>query len=394
MTSTPKRILPLIVAAQFSCTSLWFAGNAVVEDLIENYGLSNGALGHLTSSVQFGFIVGTLLFALLSIADRFSPSKVFVVCATSGAIVNLLALLPGQSLLSLLAVRFATGLLLAGIYPVGMKIAADHHEKGLGKALGFLVGALVLGTAFPHLVKGLLHDLPWQTVFALTSGISVIGGMVLYLGVPDGPFRRRSPKIDLTASFRVFKARSFRSAAFGYFGHMWELYAFWAFAPILLLTYNRLHTGAALNVSLYSFFIIAAGGAACVVGGYLAMRHGSAKVAVTALSVSGSCCLLSPFVFVLPAYLFIAFLVVWGLAVVADSPQFSTLVAQAAPKENTGTALTIVNCIGFAITIVSIETITYLHHSGYSQWMYLLLAPGPAFGIVAMLAKSRQQIHV
>jgi len=156
----PKWILPIIVISQFGCTSLWFASNGVMSDLVTNFGLINSALGHLTSAVQFGFISGTLVFALLTIADRFSPSKVFLISALLGASFNALVIWEGNNLMSLLALRFFTGFFLAGIYPVGMKITADYYKKGLGKSLGFLVGALVLGTAFPHLLKGLTETLP------------------------------------------------------------------------------------------------------------------------------------------------------------------------------------------------------------------------------------------
>ncbi len=382
------KVLPIIVLTQFACTSLWFAGNAVSQDLVWVYQLGEGTLGHLTSSVQFGFISGTLVFALLGISDRISPSRVFMLCAFLGAGANLLALLPSQTLFSLILIRFSTGFFLAGIYPVGMKIASDYHEKGLGKALGYLVGALVLGTAFPHLIKSFGQSLSWPVVFILTSVISALGGLVMFLFVPDGPFRRKSLQLNLRASFDVFKKKDFRQAAFGYFGHMWELYTFWAFIPIMLALYRDSWPQTDFNISLLSFLIIGVGSASCVLGGYVSAIKGSKWVAGTSLTVSGACCLLSPFGYQLPFPLFILFLLIWSTTVIADSPQFSTLVAQSAPKENTGTALTIVNCIGFSITIFSIETIQWLFHHVEPSMALLALAPGPALGIWSILRKA------
>ncbi|MFK7933221.1 MAG: nitrate/nitrite transporter [Saprospiraceae bacterium] len=376
----PNHILPTIVLAQFLCTSLWFAGNAVMSDLVQQFALPTTALGHLTAVVQFGFIIGTLLFAILTIADRYSPSKVFLICAWLGAISNLGTIWEGNSLTSLLFFRFMTGFCLAGIYPVGMKIAADYFDKGLGKSLGFLVGALVLGTAFPHLLKGFSAELPWRNVLIATSTLAAIGGTLLWFFVKDGPFRKASKGFDVTAIFRVFKKRPFRGAAFGYFGHMWELYAFWTFVPLLLQTHNTL-TNNNLSVSLWSFIIIGIGGLGCVVGGYLAQVLGTRTVAISALTISGLCCLVSPFAFGLPTFGFLGFLLIWGVSVVADSPLFSTLVAQNAPVAIKGTALTIVNSIGFFITIWSIQL---LNNWTLTTYIFLILAVGPLFGLVSL----------
>ena len=385
----PKWILPVIVLTQLCCTSLWFASNAVITDLMVNFGLESSALSHLTSAVQFGFISGTLSFALLNIADRYPPARVFFCSALSAALFNVLAILEGNGLVSLLLLRFMTGFFLAGIYPVGMKIAADYYEKGLGKSLGYLVGAVVMGTAFPHFVSGFDDALPWRMVFVITTGLSLFGGLMMVLLVPDGPFRKPSQKLELTALFTVFRNRNFRGAAFGYFGHMWELYAFWAFVPVMLSTYNALNPGINLSVSTLSFLIIGGGGVACVIGGYISQRIGSRNTGGTALFLSGVCCLVSPLFFMTAsATVFGSFLFFWGLVVVADSPQFSTLVAQHAAPETKGTALTIVNCIGFSITIFSIQLMNMLNQMFDSQYLYIVLAVGPALGLWALLGKQ------
>jgi len=383
-----KHILPFIVIAQFCCTSLWFAGNAVMNDLVTTFSLDDSALGNLTSAVQFGFITGTLIFALFTIADRFSPSKVFFTCAIIGASFNLGTMLEGNTLMSLLGLRFMTGFFLAGIYPVGMKIAADYFEVGLGKSLGYLVGALVVGTAFPHLLKGYSSVLPWKQVIMITSILASMGGVMMLFGVPDGLFRRPSQQLDFKALFKVFEKPDFRSAAFGYFGHMWELYSFWAFVPVMILTYMQLHPDVVINIPVWSFVIIGLGGLACVIGGYIAPTFGTKKTAGIALLCSGICCLISPFVFQIGTpFIFLGFLVFWGLVVIADSPLFSTLVAQNAPVEIKGTALTIVNSIGFAITIISIQIITMLSTWGNPTYVYVLLSFGPLVGLIALFGK-------
>ncbi|RMG86105.1 MAG: MFS transporter [Bacteroidetes bacterium] len=385
-----KYILPVIVLAQFCCTSLWFAGNGVMGDLVSNFGLAQSALGHLTSAVQLGFISGTLVFAILTIADRYSPSKVFAGSALLGAAFNMGLMWSGNTLGTMLAGRFLTGFFLAGIYPVGMKIAADHFERQLGQSLGFLVGALVVGTAFPHLLKGISAGIPWRAILGATSGLAVAGGLLMVAWVPDGPYRQAGQRMDFSACMRVFREAEFRSAAFGYFGHMWELYTFWAFVPVMLQTYVARHPATSLNVPVISFLVIGLGGAACVLGGFLSQKLGVKRTAFGALALSGLCCLVSPVAFELPvAWGFVGFLIFWGLVVIADSPLFSTLVAQSAAPAIKGTALTIVNSIGFAITIVSIQWINALRNWTDSDAIYLFLAIGPALGLWALSRGGR-----
>lgn len=285
----------------------------------------------------------------------------------------------------LMTFRFLTGFSLAGIYPVGMKIASDYFQKGLGKSLGFLVGALVIGTAFPHPLRGMNDFLPWRMVLISTSGITAIGGFLMLLLVPDGPYRKPGQKPDLKAFFKVFKNQNFRSAAFGYFGHMWELYAFWSFVPLMLTTYLNRHPETQFNIPLLSFSIIALGGPACVLGGFISEKFGTKKTAASALFVSCICCLVSPFFFYLNSeILLIGFLIFWSLFVIADSPLFSTLVADNASAEIKGTALTITNSIGFAITIVSIQLLNMLKESFDETYIYTVLAIGPVVGLAAL----------
>ncbi|WP_422861646.1 MFS transporter [Flagellimonas sp. W118] len=383
----PKHILSTIVIAQFLCTSLWFAGNGVLTSLIATLEVGT-SLGNITAAVQFGFIIGTLLFAMLTLTDRFSPSKVFLWCAILGALSNLALVWGGAGTTHIFLSRFFTGFFLAGIYPVGMKIAADYFDKGLGKSLGYLVGALVIGTALPHFLKWASAVFPWQYVIYATSSLAILGGFLMVALVPDGPFRKPSQNLNLTACFSIFKKKDFRAAAFGYFGHMWELYTFWAFVPVLIAIYMELHGINLFRVSFWSFWIIAIGGLACVIGGYISLRKGVKTTATTAIFLSGICCLISPLALLYASLpVFILFLLFWGMVVIMDSPLFSTLVAQNAPVEIKGTALTIVNCIGFAITIVSLQVIGALQTYIPYQYLFMILAIGPLFGLLSLRRK-------
>jgi MFS family permease len=385
----PKHILPVIVLSQFFCTSLWFAGNGVMHELQTTFLLNENALGHITSVLQFGFIAGTLLFAMLSIADRYAPSNVFFVSAILGALCNIVLIWQGNSYISILVFRFFTGFFLAGIYPVGMKIAADYYQKGLGKSLGYLVGALVIGTAFPHLLKEIKGNLSWEFVIITTSTLAFLGGILMLCFVPNGPYRKPSQKIDFNAIPKIFKQQYFRKAAFGYFGHMWELYAFWAFVPSMLHLFNKTQN-ATFNIPIASFSIIAIGGLACVLGGYISQKVGVKQVAMSSLALSCLCCLLFPLLFsVGSAIVFIIFLLFWGMVVIADSPLFSTLVAQSAPPALKGTALTIVNCIGFFITIISIQLLNTLQTWTNTPTILTVLAFGPLIGLMVLLGKKR-----
>jgi len=370
---------------------LWFVGNAILPDIQKHLSVQNNAAGNITSVVQFGFIAGTLIFAIFSIADRFASAKVFFVSSLIAAFSNVAIIWFAKNLAGLYLLRFLTGFFLAGIYPVGMKIASDWYDKGLGKALGLLVGALVFGTALPHLLRSNMYALPWTQVLVFTSSFAVAGGLLVLLFVGKGPYRKPATRFQFSAIFQVFKSADFRSAAFGYFGHMWELYTLWAFVPYIFSFYNS-GSHPALNIPLWSFLIIAAGGIGCIAGGYVSQKTGSSRVAFFALLTSGLCCLCSYAIFHLPPIFFLLTLILWGVAVAADSPQFSTLVARTAIPEYKGTALTIVTCIGFAITIVSIQFINYLQDWIKIDSLFVLLAPGPLIGLMFLfrLLKERK----
>ena len=384
-----KAILPTIVLLQFLCTSLWFAGNAVIPDLVKEMGVSAQFLAQATSAVQLGFVAGTLAFAVMALSDRFSATKVYFVSACIAGAFNLGILFTLIDSETIFVLRFGTGFFLAGIYPVGMKIAADHFKEKLSSALGLLIGALVLGTAFPHLIKSITQNLPWQMVFKTTSALAFLGGLAMVLFVKSGKPSKTNTPIRFTAFLEGFSLPAFRSAAFGYFGHMWELYSFWAFVPWMLTAWNQF-THTHLSIPLYSFLIIAIGFPTSVLSGQLSLQFGAKKIATIALACSGACCLVSPlFLQVQEVWVFLGFLFFWSMMVIADSPLFSSLVAKNAPIKSGGSALTIVNCIGFTITIFSIITIQQLAVFIAPRFLYLVLGIGPVFGLIGMYQKQQ-----
>jgi len=371
----PAWVLPAIVIGQLLATSVWFAVNAVIVALQPAWGVDGGE-GIVTTAVQLGFISGTLAYAVLALADRFHPSRVFLVSAAIAAAANLATIPVAESFPAVLAFRFLAGFFLAGVYPVGMKIAAGWYRGGLGQALGFLVGALVLGSASPHLLQAVGADWQWQAVIAGTSLAALLGGVLVAL-VPEGPHLARGGAVRFAGVLAAFRHPRFRASALGYFGHMWELYAFWAFVPVWLLA--RGIEGPAM--STLAFAVIGIGALGCAGGGRFTRRHGSGRVALAQLSVSGACCLLSPLMYPAPVAVLVPFLLLWGLTVAGDSPQFSTLNAHNAPRDVVGSALTLVNSIGFAVTVVSLALLEHLQNAVPPAWLLLPLALGPLVGL-------------
>ena len=376
----PRRVLPILVLAQFLGTSPWFAVNAVMPDLQRDFGWPASAVGTLTSAVQFGFIAGALVFALLAVADRFAPRRVFLLCALSAATCTVAAAATASSFAALVFWRALTGFMLAGIYPVGMKIAAQWFPRGLGAAMGLLIGALVLGSASPHALRALSAGWPWATVFGgVASACALAGGLLVWL-VPEPPVKVvRAPGLNLRALASLVTDAKVRASVFGYFGHMWELYTMWVLVPTVLAT--RLG-GAALSWA--AFWVLGAGALGCAAGGWLALRVGSARVAGAQLLTSGLCCVAAPWMLQAGTPLFLAWLLLWGTTVAGDSPQFSTLTAMNAPRDGVGSVLTLTNSIGFGISIASILLFVSLAQTLPLASLLPWLGLGPLLGLLAL----------
>jgi MFS family permease len=378
--AVPRHILPVLVVAQFAGTSLWFAVNAVMPDLQRELGWAASAVGALTSALQLGFIVGTLVFALLAIADRFSARRVFLVCALAGAACTVGAWAMVRHYDALLAWRFATGFFLAGIYPVGMKIAAQWYRQGLGAALGLLIGALVLGSASAHALRAMGDALPWPTLMLGVAALAASGGVLLFVATHDAPHTAaKVTTLQWRALATLWTDGRVRASVLGYFGHMWELYTMWVMVPLILAT--RLQ-GSALSWT--AFAVLGAGAIGCAGGGWVAQRWGSARVAGSQLLTSGLCCLAAPWMLVATDGVFFAWLMLWGITVAGDSPQFSTLTARNAPPQAVGSVLTLTNSLGFAISIVSILLFVSLSETVALEALLPWLAIGPALGLWAL----------
>jgi MFS family permease len=377
---TPARVLPVIVLAQMAGTSPWFAVNAVMPDLQRAFGWAAADVGTLTSAVQLGFIAGTLLFALLAIADRFSARRVFLLCSLASAACTVASALAAPSFAGVLLFRAATGFCLAGIYPVGMKIAALWFPRGLGAALGWLIAALVLGSASSHALRALGAHLPWPSVFYGVALAAALAGLLLYALVPEP---QRPPGQVSTLRLRALASMwtdwRVRASVLGYFGHMWELYTMWVLVPLMLA--GRL-AGAALSWG--AFAVLGAGAIGCIAGGAAARRFGSARVAAWQLGTSGACCVLAPWMLGAPDALFAAWILLWGITVAGDSPQFSALTAANAPTQAVGSVLTLTNSIGFAISIASIQLFVTLAEQHALAWLLPWLGLGPLLGLLAL----------
>ncbi|NIR43802.1 MAG: MFS transporter [Gemmatimonadetes bacterium] len=384
------RSLSLLALGQMFALALWFSASAVVPQLRGEWGLSGAQASWLTMSVQLGFVVGALASAALNLADRIAAQRLVALSAALGAGFNAAIALFVDAAWVAITLRFFTGMTLAGVYPPGMKLMATWCKEDRGLCIGLLVGAITVGSALPHLFNALpLYGgeagiPPWRPVLMIASGSAALGAALCGFFVRPGPLHALAAPFDPRQAGRALGQRALRLANFGYFGHMWELYGMWTWAPLFLVTIYMRAGWSETGARLAGFGAVAIGGLGCVVAGRLADRFGRTRVTSASLLISGVCALTVGFMTRSPAAA-TAVCLIWGFAVVADSAQFSAAVSELADPRYVGTALTMQTSLGFLLTLFSIRIIPPLVERVGWEWAFAVLALGPVFGIVSML---------
>jgi MFS family permease len=379
-----RRMLARVALAQFLGMTLWFSATAAAPAITSEFQLTRSTSAWLTMAVQAGFVVGTLLSSVLNLADVVNARRLFAAGCVVGAAANW-TIAFASAPAGIIALRALTGVALACVYPPGMKIAAGWFKDRRGTALGIVVGALTVGSAFPHLLAWGAQTIAWRVLMGISSGLALAGGGVVWLAVDDGPYVSATAPFDPHAVLDVARNKGVRLSTLGYLGHMWELYAMWTwistFAAASLIARSGMETRAG---SLVAFAAIASGAVGCVAAGTWADAFGKARIARLALITSAACSATAGFFFGSPAPVLFTFAVVWGVSIIADSAQFSALVSEYSPRTQVGTALTLQTCVGFLLTIASIRLLPWVASIIGWQWTFLALVPGPVLGAVAM----------
>jgi MFS family permease len=386
MPAARARSITVIAASQVAAMTLWFSATAIIPALQAEYGLDSTTASLFTSAVQLGFVVGTLVSAFLGLADRWDPRRLFMWSALVAAAANASILLLDPSSAPVIALRFVTGVCMAGIYPVGMKLASTWAEGDMGTLLGLLVGALTLGSAAPHLFNA-LGGIDWQLTLATGSVSALFAAFAIRLsGI--GPNIGKSPPFNPRLALAAWTSPSLRLANLGYLGHMWELYAMWAWIGLFLHASFQVsfaeESTAAVAAAFVTFATIGVGALGCILGGAFADRWGRTTLTMLAMGISGSCALLIGFMFGGEPVLLIVVCLVWGFAIVADSAQFSASVAELADRSLVGTMLTIQTSMGFMLTLLTIQLVPPLVADFGWSYAFAFLAIGPYIGVFAM----------
>jgi MFS family permease len=381
------KALCLISISELFALSLWFSASAILPDLKVAWNLNSFTAAWVTSSVQIGFIVGALISSFFGIPDRYNSRKVFVISAFVGAIINGLLIFVSLAWLGFF-IRFLTGMTLAGVYPTAVKLISVRYPNHRGMAIGILIGALTLGSALPHLIVTFLGDVDWKAVMITSSSLALISAVIMYFFVIDTPVASKNTKVSIHLVRKVIKNKRVMLANYGYFGHMWELYAMWTWLPAFLTASLSMYNPqqVLLYSAIWSFLIIGIAGAfGCVLGGYAADRIGKPRLTIIAMIISAGCAILIGFTLQLSIWFTIIIALIWGISVIADSAQFSAIVTEYSSEEYIGTALTLQMAIGFMITVLSINLLPIVQNYIGWNWVFILLSIGPILGVISML---------
>jgi MFS family permease len=381
---TKRASVTVLVVTQIAVLSLWFSSAAVLPEMGREAGLPPALLAWLSTAVQIGFVAGALAFAIIGLADRYDPRKVLMISALVGAAANLALLAVPIGGAEAIGLRALTGAAMAGVYPVGMKIATGWGKTDRALLVGLLVGALTIGSGSPHIIS-FVGGADWRLTIWVSTGLAASGGLAILL-VGLGPHHARAPRLDVTAIALTWTDRRIRLAVIGYLGHMWELYAFWAWVAVIASGSYALAGAEAAGPlgKLTAFTAIALGGLACVAAGWAADRFGRARVAMLCLIGSGSAALAAAALYGGATWPMMAVLILWGIAIVPDSALYSTLVADAAPPERAGSLMTLQTALGFLLTVLTVQAAPALAAAIGWPWVLAIMSLGPAAGIRAM----------
>ena len=389
------RALVWIGLSELFALSLWFSASVIAPELIEVWNLSSNSEGWLSTSVPIGFVIGALFSSYFGVADRFNPRKVFAVSVFLGAILNALLILVDYAFFGIL-LRILTGITLAGVYPIAVKILSQWFPQKRGFAIGILIAALTLGSSLPHFVIMFFSSLNWKLVIICTSALALLSAIIVTYILEDAPIMSEKSPFSLKLIKKVVTNKPVMLANYGYFGHMWELYAMWTWLPAFLTASFSAYSPEFPHwfIALSSFISIGiAGGIGCVVGGLISDKIGRANLTIISMFISAICSILIGFTFGQFIWITLIICIIWGMSVISDSAQFSAAVSEIAEVEYVGTALTFQMCIGFLITIFSINLIPIIQRIVGWEWVFTILAIGPILGIVFMVKYRRYEFN-